>query len=671
MKRKLLFTFILALIVGQTAFAVPALREKFPYTQPDGSVIWLIRYGDEHFHWSTDLNGTPVELGEDGFYRRTTMEAILASKSGHNNAETSYAGRWSSYDEPFVTNFGDRKVLAILVNFTDIQFTISDPRTKFYNMLNQNGYNYNGAIGSVRDYYVENSRNQYLPSFDVYGPVNLSHTEAYYDGDGGSVAGALEEAMNKLNIDFDPYDTDNDGDIDMVLLYYAGYNEAEGGAESTIWPHQSSFTDDAYAFFSIGGKRVNRYFCTSEYRGYEGQEMCGIGTTCHEFAHALGLPDLYDTNYATYGQAPFTTGYFDLMASGNYNDNGRRPPYLSAVERNMLGWMADIPPLSGSGNYTLAAVQNDKAYMSSANLEGEYFVYEYRSASGWDSGIPYWGMGNSSNGGLVIYHVDKSSRIITGDVSAGYLWEWTNLINAFGSHPCYYLKSNYSNDGAYHFPGPYSVDSFTPLDWDGAGCGIELTGITVDGTQASFTVSALGTHELRGTVTAVSGGAISGATVTLSKAAYSLESAAAADAPAYPASALTTTTDAQGAFVFDLAGNNTTEFVISVNKAGFEPQARNVSFPTGTASKTENFSLAAAEGTLSSLGYAYVNTADDTPALVPAGGKTVYRINWEVDGVSMTTPTAKQNLAAGEHRYVVTVTYYDGSSETLYYFYTK
>ncbi|MBQ9702875.1 MAG: M6 family metalloprotease domain-containing protein [Bacteroidales bacterium] len=669
MKRKLIISFILALIVGQTAFAVPATPKKHIYTQPDGSKITLFMHGDEHFSWITDQYGTVLELGEDGFYRATTWDALRAKEpaNGFRDSNNLEAGYWSSFDDPYPTNFGDRKILAVLLNFSDIKFTLSDPRQKFDNMLNQTGYSYDEASGSVRDYYVENSGNLYRPSFEVYGPVNLPQTEAYYVGEAKyarfpeAVLTALQ--MVAQDIDLSPYDTDSDGCIDMILFYFAGYNQAEWGGVDTIWPHQHT----GYVG-SVGGKRVVRYFCTSEYKGYEGEEMCGIGTTCHEFAHALGLPDLYDTDYDTNGQAPFTTGYFDLMASGNYNDNGRRPPYLSAVERNMLGWMEDIPPLNGSGNYTLAAVQNNKAYMSSANLEGEYFVYEYRSASGWDSGIPYWGMDNSSNGGLVIYHVDKSSRIIKDDVSAGYLWEWTNMINAFGSHPCYYLKRN---DGAYHFPGPYSVNSFTPLDWDGAGCGIELTNIAVDGTKASFTVSALGTHELRGTVTAVSGGAISGATVTLSKAAFSLESAAATDAPAYPASALTTTTDAQGAFVFDLAGNNTTDFVLSVNKAGFEPQARNVSFPTSTATKTENFSLAAAEGTLSSLGYAYVNTADDTPALVPAGGKTVYRINWEVDGVSMTTPTAKQNLAAGEHRYVVTVTYYDGSSETLYYFYTK
>lgn len=664
MKRKFVLILLLALIAGPLAYASPASREKFPYTQPDGSVIWLLRQGDERLHWTTDLNGTPMALGEDGYYRPTTMDAILATQPRQSDVETFYAGIWSSYDEPFPTNFGDRKVLAVLVNFSDIKFTLPDPRTKFDNMLNQHGYSYNGAIGSVRDYYMENSHNQYRPSFDVYGPVNLSHTEQYYDS--GSVSGALMEALNQLNIDFGQYDTDDDGDIDMILMYYAGYNEAEGGAESTIWPHQST----GY-FGMIGGKRVNRYFCTSEYRGGSGGEMCGIGTTCHEFAHALGLPDMYDTDYGTNGQVPFTTGNMDLMAHGNYNDSGRRPPYLSAVERNMLGWMPDIPPLNGSGAYTLEPVQKNAAYQSSANLDGEYFVYEYRSNQGWDSGISYWNYDNSSNGGLLVYHVDKSNRVVGGGHTAKYLWENTNDINVYGDHPCYFLEDSKKGDDYVdpYFPGYYAVTSFTPMDWDGLNCGIALTDISVDGAKAYFTVSSLGTHELSGSVTAVGGGAIAGATVTLSRAAYAL--APSAGAPAYPSTALTTTTDAQGVYVFDLAGNNTTEFVLSVRKAGYEPQARNITFPQNQASKQENFTLPAAGSTLSSFGYAYITLDEDVPSIVTASGKTVYSISWEVDGNAMNTPTAKSALPAGEHTYVATVTYYDGSSEQLYYFYSK
>ena len=671
MKRKLIYLFILALIAGQLAMASPATRQKHVYTQPDGSKITLYMHGDEHFSWVTTENGTVMKLDPDGYYRATTWEALWAEESANASRNVQEAGRWSSYDDPFPTNFGDRRILAVLLNFSDIQFTLSNPQEKFHNMLNQSGYNYNGAVGSVRDYYMDNSHEQYSPSFDVYGPINLSQTETYYVG-GNKYARfteAVMEALQMLNIDFGPYDTDNDGDLDMVLFYFAGYNQAEWGGVNTIWPHHRT----GY-IGSIGGKTVNRYFCTSEYKGDSGGIMCGIGTTCHEFAHALGLPDMYDTDDDDNGQVDYTTDDFDLMSSGNYNAGGNIPPYLSAVERNMLGWMPDIPPLNGSGEYTLGPVQGDNAYKSSANLEGEYFVYEYRNTYKWDSGVFYWEYAeNSSKGGLLIYHVDKSNRVIGGYNTAKYIWENTKYINAFGDHPCYYLKfskvvSSYPYYYPY-FPGPDLVTTFTPIDWDDHSCGIELTGISVDGSNAHFTVSSLGTHELSGSVTAIGGGSIAGATVTLSRAAYAL--APSAGAPAYPSTALTTTTDAQGVYVFDLAGNNTTEFVLSVRKAGYEPQARNVTFALNQAAKQENFTLAAAGSTLASHGYAFISLDGDVPGIVTAAGKTVYSITWEVDGNNMNTPTAKSALPAGEHTYVATVTYYDGSSEQLYYFYSK
>ena len=80
MKRKLIISFILALIVGQTAFAVPATPKKHIYTQPDGSKITLFMHGDEHFSWITDQYGTVLELGEDGFYRATTWDALRAKE---------------------------------------------------------------------------------------------------------------------------------------------------------------------------------------------------------------------------------------------------------------------------------------------------------------------------------------------------------------------------------------------------------------------------------------------------------------------------------------------------------------------------------------------------------------------------------------------------------------
>ena len=52
----------------------------------------------------------------------------------------------------------------------------------------------------------------------------------------------------------------------------------------------------------------------SEYRSSGGKVQAGIGTYCHEFGHALGLPDLYDTENDNY-----TVGYWDIIFNGGQN----------------------------------------------------------------------------------------------------------------------------------------------------------------------------------------------------------------------------------------------------------------------------------------------------------------------------------------------------------------
>ncbi|MBP3203145.1 MAG: M6 family metalloprotease domain-containing protein [Bacteroidales bacterium] len=552
MRRRLLLLTTVLLVTARVALAVPASPEKYFFRQADGTVLLLQNHGDEHYHWITDERGRILEHAGEGMLREVPLSTHVIRKS----RAAAIHRAWSSYDNPPVTNFGDRKVLCLIANFSDSTFVIDNPRERFSNMLNQEGYAYNGAIGSVRDYYVDNSNNRYRPQFDVYGPVTLSHSSRYYDDSG--VRNAILEAYGLLadEIPIDDYDTDGDGSVDMVLFYYPGHNEAEGAGSESIWPHQSS----GY-FGMMGGKVFNRYFCTSELRGSRGTEMCAIGTTCHEFAHSLGLPDFYDTDYANYGENSFTTGYFDLMSSGNYNDSGRRPPYLNAVERNMLGWM----PLSrsvGSGAYALNPVHSDEAYVLSSAVEGEYFVLECRDNYKWDSSL--------YETGLLVYHIDKSERVVRGSTTAATLWKG-NAINAYGGHPCFYLLPS-SPGSSYVFPGSEGISSLMPEDWDGNSAGVLLKNIAFDGAQASFEAVRSTQRMMFGTVQNSFGNALEGARVVLSQSAYPF-----AAAPSLLSTDAVVTTNADGYYEITLPDTASPYQILTVYADGYQAVSVNVS----------------------------------------------------------------------------------------------
>ena len=519
MKSKILLS-LLFLLTALSLYAVPARPGKFRHVQPDGSTITLVRHGDEWGHWLTDGAGNVVRKDADGFYR--PVPASKAESIRRQAATRRAEARRRRVPRASGIALDKKHFLVILVAFSDLDFKTPDANTAFGNLLNQQGYSANGGKGSARDFYYENSRGKFEPVFDVYGPVKLSHDKAYYGGNDSDdndlrPEQAVAEACEALDgqVDFSRYDNDGDGQVDLVFMYYAGHGEADSDDEDSIWPHQWSLSN-ADISLTLDGCKVDSYACSNELEGmgtYKGQ-MCGIGTACHEFGHAMGLPDFYDTDYDTneIAAGPFE---FSLMSGGSYNGEGRIPPYLGIEERILLGWLdrSVLAEFSKSGDYVLPPVQENKAYKTLTDQEGEYFIYECRGASGWDAGLPAHGM--------LVYHVDKSSRKVRiedfGQVSAADLWskwEQTNSINENGAHPCYYVVAAIEPDnlkygyqylpdyGASYFdpyyeglavnipfPGAKKVTAYTAKSWNGVESSVSLSGIAYAGGQVTFHVT--------------------------------------------------------------------------------------------------------------------------------------------------------------------------------------
>lgn len=501
---KKVWSIVLALSLAVAARAVPARPGTFRYTQPDGSVITLRLHGDEYFHWITTADGQVVAKDADGYFRPSSISPYQKAQARQRRR---MAAQLRVADGLPMTS-GQRRIPVIVVSFQDLDFQIENPAEMFDRLLNEKGYSYNGATGSVRDYYYENSHGVFEPVFDVYGPVTLSHEMAYYGANENDTWKAIAEGVKLLDdqIDASRYDADGDGTVDMILMYFAGYNQAEYGPDESIWPHQSSVGKRGGL---VDGKYIGRYFCTSELKGSEGAEFCAIGTTAHEFAHSLGLPDFYDTNYDEDGRSGGLYS-ISIMSSGNYNNDSNTPPHFNALERKMLGWMADTDIIElPEGVTEIPSIANDIAYKLSTDVTGEFFLLETRDGTRWDEPL--------GAQGLVIYHVDQSEHPV-GGISAARQWsQWSsyNTINAYGDHPCFYVVPSgdpsalwYHYDYYYEpeqttyeipydpeymfYPGYFSVSEFTPETWDKHDQSVKLTGISFSGGKTRVELKVLG-----------------------------------------------------------------------------------------------------------------------------------------------------------------------------------
>ncbi|MDE6463362.1 MAG: M6 family metalloprotease domain-containing protein [Muribaculaceae bacterium] len=330
-------------LAALTATAVPAKPGIITMTQADGTSIEVRLVGDERAHQyftpdgyllvndgeqfyfaTVDISGRPVSTGlradaprtgeVSAFLARVDREQVRADLNAalDRNAESAIMRGPGLFPESRFPGMGKQKGLVILVEYTDVKFSLSDPHDYFNRMLNEPGFSDYGGTGSAHDFFLESSMGQFDCDFDVVGPVTLPNSMSYYGGNdwGGNdirPAHMIRDACDLVDdeVDFSQYDRDGDGEIDNVFVFYAGRGEASGGSADTIWPHSWSATYGVGANY-YDGKLLDRYACSNE---WEGTRPDGVGTFVHEFSHVLGLPDLYATSYTS----SFTPGAWSTM----------------------------------------------------------------------------------------------------------------------------------------------------------------------------------------------------------------------------------------------------------------------------------------------------------------------------------------------------------------------
>lgn len=234
-----------------------------------------------------------------------------------------------------------------------------------------------------------------------------------------------------------------------------------------------------------------------------GNVPSSFGVYAHEFGHALGLPDLYDVNYASGGDGRWT-----VMAGGSWNgptvsyggygySSGSSPADFDAWSKSYLGWLMPQAITGDLSGASIPQVELGGTTVYRLNQSGtagsDYFLVENRQRTSYDSYLPA--------DGLLIWHVDPTimspssqywATFDTVNAKAGS----TNapnhygllLMEADGLFELYNIANNRGNGGD-PFPGTSNRRAFnsssTPNSnlWSGIGtvgvAGATLSSIAV------------------------------------------------------------------------------------------------------------------------------------------------------------------------------------------------
>lgn len=454
------------------AAAMPAYPKPISVMQPNGKSVTICLKGDEHLHWAQTTDGYTLLRNTEGYWsfaRQDKKGNLVASDLVYDNSSAlalkhgikknlrfsaeqmkKAPSRQNSRSEMLVDGTfpatGKHKLLLLLVNYNDTKPTFT--REDFDKMMNQNGYK---GIGSFRDYYLQQSYGKLDIDVTVTDWINLPKPKGTYGPDGAPYM--IYDALKLVTDTLDLRDFDNDGDgiLDGLAVIHQGTGQEASADANDIWSHSAIIYGQTF-----NGVSVRRYTIEPECLA---KNISTIGVICHEFGHALGAPDFYDTDYASSGGEFCGTGVWDLLGSGAWSgEYGSRPTGINGWQKYVWGWtnpvtlnndtvVADMP----------AADVQPIAYRMETGTPGEYYFMENRQNTGtFDGSLP--------GHGLIVYHVRENivkDKLIANTINATYPQGIYTVCSDAGVDPDENASSNGDvNSGACPFPGEYGHTAF-------------------------------------------------------------------------------------------------------------------------------------------------------------------------------------------------------------------
>jgi len=318
----------------------------------------------------------------------------------------------------------------ILVDFDSNQLSSQAARSKADGILT--------GTYSLENYFDQISAGSTKTELDFNNDViRAQHSYAWYgkDSDGKRDVGNEEghgpatlafEAISQSNLNWEDFDLNSDGWVDRVLILHSAPPQEDGsGATNRIWSHHGPLAEQLELG---GGLKVSHYTMASlsseNYRG----------TVYHEMLHQFGSPDLYPVHNDLAGDPWKGVGDWDVMASGNWNDNGRVPALPTSAVLQVIGierfndmlleWDSDSNWCAGPQIEMKGTSLGGSALRIEIN-DDEFILIEARYDSGFDTGLP--------GHGILVTQLDlKAGDIRDNEVNSDSTRPWLKVIEADG-----------------------------------------------------------------------------------------------------------------------------------------------------------------------------------------------------------------------------------------------
>lgn len=386
-------------------------------------------------------------------------------------------------------SLGDVKALVIPIAFPDYKAT--DAMKKDIELV-FNGSSEDTGWESLQSYYLKSSYGKLNISSTVLDPYLCEHNSTYYNDlyDGDSFfpdALILKEALAYYDsmINYNEYDSDNNGIIDALYLIYTAPVDYDSN-DAFYWAYTSYFEEDV----SFDNQTPGYYF----FAGYEflletpasgASLVVNAETFVHETGHILGLTDYYDYDVSTGPKGGLGGG--DMM---DYNV-GDHCPFSKVI----LGWTNPLVATGVDQTFTFSSFGKEGECLIipkdwTNSYFDEYYIIDFYTPDGLNE-MEKGHHGLFSKSGIRIYHVDASLSA-SEKIDPWYIYKKDNsntnnklisLVEADNAGDIEKYNDSSSNSDLFQ-----ANDIFSWAIWnDGSDASFTITVLSI-GTVATFSV---------------------------------------------------------------------------------------------------------------------------------------------------------------------------------------